>query len=65
MNTGEKVVVVAAIASMLALAGCASTLFFPAKPAEKAADSLIDDIWPEITKPVIKPAVAKEEAKKS
>ena len=65
MNTGEKFVVVATIASMLTMTGCGSTLFFPAKPAEKAADSLIDDIWPDATKPVVKPAAVKDEAKKS
>ncbi len=49
-----------AIASTLAMTGCASTLFFPAKPAEKAADKVIDDIWPDVTKPVPPKADAKK-----
>ena len=40
-----------ALASIFAVSGCASTLFFPAKPAEKAADKVIDDIWPAMAKP--------------
>jgi hypothetical protein len=61
MELGKRIVGGLALASMLAMTGCASTLFFPAKPAEKAADALIDDIWPDVPKP----AVAKTDAKKS
>lgn len=52
MTAGKKTLGCIALASFLALGGCASTLFFPAKPAEMAADSLIDDIWPDVPKPV-------------
>ena len=61
MKWGKKIVGGIALASILAMNGCASTLFFPAKPVEKAADSLIDDIWPDVAKP----AIVKTEAKKS
>ncbi|MCY7387455.1 MAG: hypothetical protein LH481_05220 [Burkholderiales bacterium] len=40
----------AALASVAVMVGCASTLFFPVHPAEKAADKLIDDIWPGVAK---------------
>ena len=50
-----------ALASIFAISGCASTLFFPAKPAEKAADKVIDDIWPDLSKP----AAPKVDVKKS
>ncbi len=46
MNAGKSIIVGAVFASVLSLAGCASTLFFNIKPAEKAADGLIDDVWP-------------------
>ena len=48
-----------ALTAMLALTGCGSTLFYPARSAEKAADKVIDDIWPN----VVKPAATKTEAK--
>jgi hypothetical protein len=49
------------LTGIFAMSGCASTLFFPAKPAEKAADKVIDDIWPVQGKP----ADATVEPKKS
>ena len=57
-----KIFIVAAIlAGALAMSGCGTVLFFPIKPAEKAADRVIDDIWPD----VIRPTPVKVEAKKS
>ena len=50
MKTGKIFVAGTALASFLAMAGCASTLFFPVKPAEKAADKVIDDIWPALAR---------------
>jgi hypothetical protein len=61
MMSGKKIVVGLALASIVAMTSCTSALFFPAKPAEKAADALIDDIWPDVPKP----ATAKTDAKKS
>ena len=52
MKTGKVFVASITLASVFAMAGCASTLFFPAKPAEKAADKVIDDIWPDVAKPM-------------
>ena len=47
--------VVVTLSGLLVIVGCASTLFFPTKPAEKAADLVIDDIWPDMAKsPTIK-----------
>ena len=51
MKLGKTPLVMVALVGMLAMAGCASTLFFPAKPAEIAADKVIDDIWPGVAKP--------------
>jgi hypothetical protein len=44
------------------LAGCGTISFFPAQPAQKAADKVIDDIWPPIqpTAPVAAVGIAKE-----
>lgn len=50
MRARKSIIIGAIFASILALAGCASTLFFNAKPAEKAADGLIDDVWPGMEK---------------
>ena len=43
-------------------AGCGTISFFPAQPAQKAADKVIDDIWPPIqpTAPVASVGIAKE-----
>lgn len=43
-------------------AGCGTISFFPAQPAQKAADKVIDDIWPPIqpTVPVASVGIAKE-----
>ena len=57
-----KIFIVAAIlAGALAMSGCGTALIFPIKPAEKAADKVIDDIWPDVTRPT----PVKVEAKKS
>ena len=61
MKVTKLFVACVALASIFAISGCASTLFFPAKPAEKAADKVIDDIWPDLSKP----GSQKVEAKKS
>ena len=47
------------LTAMLALTGCGSTLFYPARSAERAADKVIDDICPGVAKP----AAAKTETK--
>jgi hypothetical protein len=43
-------------------AGCGTISFFPAQPAQKAADKVIDDIWPptQPTVPVASVGIAKE-----
>lgn len=43
-------------------AGCGTISFFPAQPAQKAADKVIDDIWPptQPTAPVASVGIAKE-----
>ena len=46
MKVGKTIVVGVALAGFLVMTGCASTLFFPVRPAEKAANAAIDDIWP-------------------
>ena len=61
MKTRKALFVSITIACIVSMSGCASTLFFPAKSAEKAADKIIDDIWPES----VKTTVAAPEAKKS
>ena len=50
MKLAKSIIVGAMFASVLALAGCASTLFFNIRPAEKAADGWIDDVWPGMEK---------------
>lgn len=60
MKSIKTVVGSVALVCIVATGGCASTLFFPVKPAEKAADKVIDDVWPDLAKPV-----AGGEAKKS
>ncbi len=32
--------------TFVSAAGCSTILFFPAESAQKAADKIIDDIWP-------------------
>ncbi len=59
MKARKVLVASVTLICIAAMAGCTSTLFFPAKSAEKAADKLIDDIWPELAKP----ALAAPEAK--
>jgi hypothetical protein len=43
-------------------AGCGTISFFPTQPAQKAADKVIDDIWPPVqpTAPVASVGIAKE-----
>lgn len=60
MKAGKTFVASIVLASVVAMTGCGSTLFYPVKSAEKAADKVIDDIWPGIEKP----AAARAEAKK-
>ena len=45
MKFGKAIVFCTIFCGALALGGCASTLFFPAKAAEKAVDKVIDDVW--------------------
>ena len=49
-------------AVMAVSAGCGTISFFPAQPAQKAADKVIDDVWPPIqpTAPVASIGIAKE-----
>lgn len=49
-------------AVMAVSAGCGTISFFPAQPAQKAADKVIDDVWPPIqpTAPVASVGIAKE-----
>lgn len=61
MPSVKKWVATFFLIGIFAMSGCASTLFFPAKPAEKAADKVIDDIWPV----QVKPAGTTAEPKKS
>lgn len=61
MKAKKTLVAAITFTCVFAMAGCASTLFFPAKSAEKAADRLISEIWPDLPKP----AVPTPEAKKS
>ena len=61
MKTGKTLVASIVLASVVAMPGCGSTLFYPVKSAEKAADKVIDDIWPDLSKP----GSQKVEAKKS
>jgi hypothetical protein len=42
---GPKIILVVALLAA-SLAGCGSISFFPAAPAQRAADKVIDDIWP-------------------
>ena len=44
-------IVFVALAGFFVMGGCATTLFFPAKPAETAADKVIDDVWHDLAKP--------------
>jgi hypothetical protein len=46
MPLQKKFVIVFLAFAQLAVAGCTTIAFFPAAPAQKAADKLIDDIWP-------------------
>ena len=51
MKAEKTLVAAITFTCVFAMAGCASTLFFPAKSAEKAADRLISEIWPDLPKP--------------
>ena len=59
MKMERTIFAVVTLTTMLALSGCGSTLFYPSRSAEKAADKVIDGIWPN----VVKPATAKTETK--
>jgi hypothetical protein len=52
----------ALVLATVVVAGCGTISFFPAQPAQKAADKVIDDIWPPIqpTAPVASVGIAKE-----
>lgn len=51
MKNRRKLLVAVGLVTVLSMTGCGSTLFFPAKSAEKAADKVIDDFWPASAKP--------------
>ena len=51
MKAGKALVAAITFTCVFTMPGCASTLFFPAKSAEKAADRLISEIWPDLPKP--------------
>ena len=59
MKLARTLFVGVTLTAMLALTGCGSTLFYPARSAERAADKVIDDIWPGVAKS----ATTKTEAK--
>ena len=61
MKTRKTLLVAVVLATAFTMTGCVSTLFFPAKSAEKAADKVIDDIWPTAARPEL----AKSNEKKS
>jgi len=44
------------------VSGCGTISFFPTQPAQKAADKVIDDIWPPIqpTAPVASVGIVKQ-----
>jgi hypothetical protein len=46
MQLQKNLIVVVLAVAPVALAGCTTIAFFPTAPAQKAADKLIDDIWP-------------------
>lgn len=60
MKAAKTLVAGIALASVFAMAGCASGLFYPVKSAENAADKVIDDIWPDIGKPAATNAEARK-----
>lgn len=63
MNYVERKLQIMFMATLLlAASGCGSISFFPAQPAQKAADKVIDDVWPPVqpTAPVASVGIAKE-----
>jgi outer membrane murein-binding lipoprotein Lpp len=65
LETCNKLSLTAVVLLVAAVSGCASITFFPKGTAQKAADKVIDDIWPGstapdtlIAKPATTPAVA-------
>jgi hypothetical protein len=65
LETRDKLSLTAAALLVVAVSGCANIAFFPKGTAQKAADKVIDDIWPAsssaepvIAKPASAPAVA-------
>ena len=53
MRSVKTIVASVSLVCIVATGGCASTLFFPVKPAEKAADKVINEVWPYAAKPVV------------
>jgi hypothetical protein len=67
LNAGGKSGSLAALLLVVLVAGCANIAFFPKAPAQKAADKVIDDIWPAAPAPPVvaeKPAVTPSVAAK-
>ena len=60
MKAEKSLVAAITFTCVFAMPGCASTLFFPAKSAEKAADQLIGEIWPNLPKPTVPTREAKK-----
>jgi hypothetical protein len=65
LESRNKLSLTAAALLVVFVSGCANIAFFPKGTAQKAADKVIDDIWPAlsspdtlIAKPVTTPAVA-------
>jgi hypothetical protein len=65
LETRDKLLLTAAALLVVTVSGCASIAFFPKGTAQKAADKVIDDIWPAsssagtvVAKPAAAPAVA-------
>lgn len=46
MRLQKNLIVVLLAVTQVAFAGCTTIAFFPTAPAQKAADKVIDDIWP-------------------
>jgi hypothetical protein len=65
LESRDKLSLTAAALLVVFVSGCANITFFPKGTAQKAADKVIDDIWPGssapdtlIAKPATTPAVA-------
>ncbi len=65
MNFSKRIfAVLTLIAASAFVCGCGSITFFPSAPAQKAADNIIDEVWPasQPTVPVITVGGGKETA---